>query len=95
MHRLASKLARSCLLLVVVLMSSFIAHGVNQSALVSQEKQKPALSHYVHNQLIIKLTRGRTIDDVQALNRINDVVNSENIIHGRASRADLDRLYLL
>jgi len=86
---------RCWLTVVLVLLSSTLAYGAELPVLTADAKHTPAGSSYVHNQLVIKLSYGRTISDVDAFNHMNGVALSERIIHGRASRADLDRLYLL
>jgi len=86
---------RCWLTLVLVLLSGTLAYGAEQPVLRVDVEPTPAGSSYVHNQLIIKLSNGRTIRDVDAFNQMNGVALSEKIIHGRASRPDLDRLYIL
>jgi len=86
---------RCWLTLVLVLLSSTLAYGAEQPVLRADAEPTPAGSSYVHNQLIIKLSIGTTIRSVDAFNQMNGVALSEKIIHGRASRPDLDRLYLL
>ena len=94
-HLSLPKLMRCWLTLVLVLLSGTLAYGAEQPVLRADVESTPAGSSYVHNQLIIKLSNGRTISDVDAFNHVNGVALSEKIIHGRASRPDLDRLYLL
>lgn len=94
-HAPLSKLMRCWLTLALLLLASPLAYNAEQLVPVADAKQTPAESSYVHNQLIIKLSNGRTISDLDAFNHLNGVALSEKIIHGRASRADLDRLYLL
>src|SRR3990172_7622845 len=94
-HPSLPKLMRCWLTLVLVLLSGTLAYGAEQPVLRADVESTPAGSSYVHNQLIIKLSNGRTISDVDAFNHVNGVALSEKIIHGRASRPDLDRLYLL
>ncbi len=95
MQASGSKLLRSWFTLSVLLVSAPLAYGAGQLIAPSFEKHDSPSANYVHNQLIIKLGPGRTIADVQGLNKMNGVTSSEKIIHGRASRPDLDRLYLL
>lgn len=90
-----SKLIRGWLTLTLLLLSSPSAFSAEQPVLAADAKQTPAESSYVHNQLIIKLRNGMTINDIEAFNHMNGVALSEKVIHGRASRADLDHLYLL
>lgn len=88
---------RGWLTLALLLLATPLAYDAERNALTADATQTPAESEssYVRNQLIIKLRNGRTIGDVDAFNRMNGVAFSEKVIQGRASRADLDRLYLL
>lgn len=72
-----------------------MAYGAEQLVPPADAQHDPTGSRYVHNQLIVKLRKDITIDNLDAFNRMNGVALSEKIVHGRASSADLDRLYLL
>lgn len=94
-HSALARLTLCCLALSVLLLSSSTAHGAGQLVLTFVAKHDAAGLGYVHNQLIVQLGDEVTIGDLEFFNRLNGVALSQKIVHGRASSADLDRLYLL
>lgn len=90
-----ARLTLCCLTLSVLLLYSSLAHGAGQLVLTSVVKHYPAGLSYVQNQLIVQLRDEVTIGDLEVFNHLNGVALSEKTVHGKASSADLDRLYLL